>query len=86
MRTNSRPVAFATDLPSEVLPTPGGPTKAEDRTLQLLGALLHGEELDDPLFDLLQTVMVVVENGLASSRSDLTSDFSLHGMPSSQSR
>ncbi len=24
---NSRPVARATDLPSEVLPTPGGPTR-----------------------------------------------------------
>ena len=27
MRTNSRPVALAIDLPSEVLPTPGGPTR-----------------------------------------------------------
>ena len=27
MRTNFRPVALAIDIPSEVLPTPGGPTK-----------------------------------------------------------
>src|SRR5512146_3139204 len=27
MRTNFRPSAFAIDCPSEVLPTPGGPTK-----------------------------------------------------------
>ena len=27
MRTNLRPMARAMDLPSEVLPTPGGPTK-----------------------------------------------------------
>ncbi len=27
-RTNDRPIAFATDSPSEVLPTPGGPTSA----------------------------------------------------------
>src|SRR5215472_10339433 len=27
MRTKSRPVALAIDLPSDVLPTPGGPTR-----------------------------------------------------------
>jgi hypothetical protein len=45
-------------LPSEVLPTPGGPTS------QLVSARLHREVLDDALLDLLQAVVVVVEDRL----------------------
>src|ERR687894_85412 len=36
MRTNSRPVARAIDLPSEVLPTPGGPTRQRIGPVSLL--------------------------------------------------
>ena len=62
MRTKLRPVARATDLPSEVLPTPGRPDQAQDRTLHLLHALLHGEVFEDALLDLLQPEMVGVEH------------------------
>jgi hypothetical protein len=37
MRTKFRPVALAIDLPSEVLPTPGGPTR------QRIGPRIFGE-------------------------------------------
>ena len=68
MRTNSRPVALAIDLPSEVLPTPGGPTRHRIGPGQLVRALLHGEVLDDPLLDLLEAEMVVVEHGLGAEQ------------------
>ena len=38
------------------------PDEAEDRPLQLLGPRLHGQMLQDPFLDLLQTVMVVIEH------------------------
>ena len=62
MRTKSRPVALAIDLPSEVLPTPGGPTRHRIGPRHLVGALLHREVLDDALLDLLQAVVIVVEH------------------------
>ena len=65
MRTKLRPVARAIDLPSEVLPTPGGPTRHRIGPFTLLHALLHGEVFEDALLDLLETVMVVVEHLLA---------------------
>src|SRR3954462_8174262 len=80
MRTNSRPVALAIDLPSEVLPTPGGPTRhrigpaaggpaeAQDGARQLVRPLLYGEVLDDPLLDLLETKVVVVEHRLGAEQ------------------
>ena len=62
MRTNSRPVALAIDLPSEVLPTPGGPTRHRIGPFELVGAALHGEIFEDALLDLLEAVMVRVEH------------------------
>ena len=38
------------------------PHQAEDRAAQLVGALLHGEVLEDPLLDLLQAEVVGVED------------------------
>ena len=40
----------------------GRPDQAQDRPGQLVGALLHGEILDDALLDLLQAVVIVVED------------------------
>ena len=62
MRSNLRPSARAIDGPSEVLPTPGGPTKQriEPRRVGLQPA--HGEELEDAVLDLLDVVVVVVEH------------------------
>ena len=62
MRTNSRPVARAIDLPSEVLPTPGGPTRQRIGPFELVGAALHGEVLDDAVLDLLQAEVIGVEH------------------------
>src|SRR5262249_39607982 len=36
--------------------------EADDRALRLLGELADGEELEDPLLDLLEAVMVLVED------------------------
>ena len=52
----------ATDWPSEVLPTPGGPTRHRIGRLQAVDALLHREVLDDALLDLLEAVVVGVED------------------------
>ncbi len=71
-RTNLRPSARATDSPSEVLPTPGGPASSDDRAgapaaddLQAaLGAAgADREVLHDPLLDLVEAVVVGVEHG-----------------------
>ena len=48
--------------PSEVLPTPGGPTRQRIGPLQLLHQRLHREVLEDALLDLLQAVVVLVED------------------------
>jgi hypothetical protein len=37
------------------------PDEAEDRPLHLAGAFLHGEIFEDPLFDLFEAVVLVVE-------------------------
>src|SRR5262249_60664124 len=42
--------------------------QAQDRARQLIGALLHGEILDDPFLDLLKAVMVGVEDLLAERK------------------
>ena len=62
MRSNLRPSARAIDWPSDVLPTPGGPTKhrIEPRASGL--SLPHGEELEDAVLDLLDVVVVGVEH------------------------
>ena len=64
---NSRPVAFATDLPRRGLADARRPDEAEDRPLQLVRARLHRQELDDPVLDLLQPVVVVVEHLLGEA-------------------
>src|SRR5947209_3522564 len=61
-RTKSRPVALAIDLPSDVLPTPAGPTKHRIGPVSLLARCCTGEVFDDPLLDLVETVMIIVEN------------------------
>jgi hypothetical protein len=73
MRTNSRPVALAIDLPSEVLPTPGGPTRHRIGPFSLFVRALHGEIFEDALLDLLEAVVVGVEHLLGGDfRSFLT--------------
>ena len=56
------PARAAIERPSDVLPTPGGPTKhrIEPRASRL--ELAHGEELEDAVLDLLDVVVVVVEH------------------------
>jgi len=41
-----------------------GPDQAQNRALQFVGADLHREIFDDPLLDLLQAIMVLVEDPL----------------------
>ena len=68
MRSNLRPSARAIDLPSEVLPTPGGPTRqrielrAGGAVLSVGHQLAHGEELEDAVLHLLDVVVVLVEH------------------------
>src|SRR3984957_3555542 len=47
--------------------------KAEDRSLHLAGALLHGEIFEDAFLDLVEAVMVLVQNLLR--KSDVLLDF-----------
>ena len=61
MRTNSRPVAFAIDLPSEVFADARRPDQAEDRPVELVGARLHGKVLDDALLHLFEAEVLGVE-------------------------
>ena len=62
IRTNLRPIARAMLLPSDVLPTPGGPDEGEDRAADLVGEGAHREVLEDALLDLLEAVVVLVED------------------------
>ena len=62
MRTNSRPSARAIDFPSEVFPTPGGPTKQRIGPFILSLELPHGEILKDPFLHFLKIVVVLVEH------------------------
>src|ERR1700704_4635053 len=71
-RTNLRPMARATDSPSDVLPTPGGPTSASTAPLRRAAAdptqtpvaatLAHGQVLDDALLDVVQAGVVLVQD------------------------
>jgi hypothetical protein len=63
-------------MPSEVLPTPGRADEAQDRALQLVGARLHRQVLDDALLDLVETVVLLVEDllGLGQVLLDLALD------------
>ena len=62
IRTNLRPSARAIDWPSEVLPTPGGPTKQRIWPEISFAQLRDREVLDDPVLDLLEVEVVVVEH------------------------
>jgi hypothetical protein len=64
MRTNSRPVALAIDLPSEVLPTPGGPTRQRIGPLSFFWRALHRQVLDDAFLDLLEAEVIRLEHRL----------------------
>ena len=61
-RTNLRPSARAIEWPSDVLPTPGGPTKQRIWPETSLLELRDREVLDDPVLDLLEVEVVVVED------------------------
>ena len=91
MRTNLRPSARAIERPSEVLPTPGGPTK------QMIGprstrprsrvSFKHAEVLEDAIFDVLEAVVILVEDARAPrDRSSLSSVAVTHGTSTSHSR
>ncbi len=62
MRTNLRPSARAIDLPSDVLPTPGGPTKHRIGPLRILLQFAHGEMFDDAFFDFFEAVVIFIED------------------------
>ena len=59
---------FRDRLAERGLADAGRPDEAEDRPGQLVGALLHGEILDDALLDLLQAIVIGVENLLGADR------------------
>ena len=50
------------DLPSEVLPTPGGPTKHRMEPFRSGFRLRHGQVFEDAVLDLLQAVMIFVQD------------------------
>ena len=62
MRTNLRFSARAIDLPSEVLPTPGGPAKHRIVAFGFFDQRAHRQELEDALLDLLEPVVVLVQD------------------------
>ena len=61
-RTNLRPSDVAIDRPSDVLPTPGGPTKQRIGPFDLGVQLADGEVLEDAILDLLETGVIGVED------------------------
>jgi hypothetical protein len=69
MRTNLRLVARAMLWPSEVLPTPGGPTRHRIGPFSFFDALLHREVLEDALLDLVEAVVIFVQHLLGAARS-----------------
>ena len=50
------------DLPSEVLPTPGGPTKQRIGPFEHRAQLQDGQIVENAVLDLFQVVMVFVED------------------------
>jgi hypothetical protein len=66
MRTNSRPVARAIDLPSEVLPTPGGPTRQRIGPVSLFARCCTARYSTIRLLDLVKPEMVVVQDLLGA--------------------
>ena len=65
MRANFRPSVSATLLPSEVLPTPGGPDQAENRPLDLLLQLDDGQKFQQPVLHLSQAEMLLIQDAFA---------------------
>ena len=63
-RTNSRPGGARDRAAERGLADARRADQAEDRALQLVGAGLDGEIFDDPVLDLLEAVMVLVEDPL----------------------
>jgi len=66
-----RSIARATDSPSDVLPTPGGPTRASTAPERRppttprprsLRPLAHRQVLDDPVLDVIEPGVVLVED------------------------
>ena len=68
---NLRLSARAIDLPIEVLPTPGGPTKQRIGSAHVVGQLVHREVLEHALLDLLEPVVVLVEDLLRFDEVEL---------------
>ena len=68
-RANLRSSVRAIDCPSDVLPTPGRADEAEDLAGRVVAELRHREVLDDPVLDLLEVVVILVEH-LARARRD----------------
>ena len=60
-------MAFAIDIPSEVLPTPGGPTKHRIDPFGILYQLPNRQEFQDPVFDLFQTIVVFIQDFFRAS-------------------
>ena len=81
-----RPSARAIDWPSDVLPTPGGPTKQRIGPEVSFLSFDDGEVLEDPLLDLLEVEVVLVEHLRALSRSRLSVVVLSHGSVRIQSR
>ena len=55
-------MARAIDLPSEVLPTPGGPTKHRIGPFGVVDQVAHREVLQDAFFDVLEPVVILIED------------------------
>ena len=70
---NLRPSARAIDRPSDVLPTPGGPTRHRIGPFLSALELAHRQVLEDALLDLLEVVVVGVEDVARSGMSSLSS-------------
>ena len=83
---NLSPSERAMLCPSDVLPTPGGPTKHRIGLRPSRIELTHGQVLDYALLDLLEAVVVRVEDARARAMSiDSSSSFD-HGSATSVSR
>ena len=85
MRANLRPSAWAIDCPSDVLPTPGGPTK------QRIGPLRSFFSFETARYSTIRSFTfsrsaVLVEDPRAWSRSRLSSVVSFQGSERIQSR
>ena len=65
MRTNLRSIALAMDLPSEVFPTPGGPTRQIMGPFDFFHQFDNRHVLGDAFFDFFKTVMIFVEDLLS---------------------